>query len=165
LLGQWGIARPSLHAFSFLHKLGETRLETSDGPVLATKRADGSLAVLVWNLIPAKEAAAVANGNPMGATGGGGGKEGQDRTLRLQLNGLNGRKAVDISRVSMDVGSAIPEWKKMGSPQYPAKNQIAQLRAAAELPPPQRHELSAEELSTFSIALPPNGVALLEFPK
>ena len=56
-------------------------------------------------------------------------------------------------------------WKKMGSPQYPTKEQIAQLRTAAELSPPQRHELSAEELSTFSIALPPNGVALLEFPK
>ena len=164
LIDQWGIARPSLHTFSFLHKLGETRLETSDGPILATKRADGSLALLVWNLIPAKEANAVANGNPIGASGGAGGKEGQDRTMRLRLDGLNGRKAVNISRVSLDVGSAIPTWKKMGSPQYPTKEQIAQLRSAAELPPPQRHELSPEELSTFSIALPPNGVALLEFP-
>jgi xylan 1,4-beta-xylosidase len=165
LLDQWGIARPSLHTFSFLHKLGETRLETSDGPILATKRGDGSFAVLIWNLIPAKEATAVANGNPMGATGGGIGEEGQDHTVRLRLNGLNGRKAVDISQVSLDVGSAIPEWQKMGSPKYPTKDQIAQLRTAAELSSPQRHELSAEELSTFSVALPPNGVALLEFPK
>ena len=87
LIDQWGIARPSLHTFSFLHKLGETRLETSDGPILATKRADGSLALLVWNLIPAKEANAVANGNPIGATGGAGGKEGQDRTMRLDSMG------------------------------------------------------------------------------
>jgi xylan 1,4-beta-xylosidase len=165
LIDQWGIARPSLHAFLFLHKLGETRLETSDGPILATQRADGSFVVLVWNLIRATGVNGVANGNLIGATDGSGGKEGQDRTFRLQLNGLNGRKAVDISQVSMDVGSAIPAWKKMGSPQYPTKGQITQLRAAAELTPPQRHTLTAQELSTFSIALPPNGVALLEFPK
>ena len=42
MLDQWGIARPSLHTFSLLHKLGENRLRTSDGPVLATRRADGS---------------------------------------------------------------------------------------------------------------------------
>ena len=65
MVDQYGIARPSLHALAFLHKLGEKRLQSSDGPVLATERADGSSAVLAWNLIPAAEAAAVANGNPM----------------------------------------------------------------------------------------------------
>jgi len=62
MLDQWGIARPSLHAFALLHKLGEKQLQAGEGPVLATERADGSLAMLVWNLIPEKNASFLANG-------------------------------------------------------------------------------------------------------
>jgi len=50
LIGQRGVARPSLHAFTLLHRLGDKQLSSTDGPVLATRRADGSRAVLVWNL-------------------------------------------------------------------------------------------------------------------
>ena len=91
LTDQWGIARPSLHAFAFLHKLGETRLQCSDGPVLATRRADGSVAILLWNLIPSKDAGSVANGNPAAASGGALKSTGQEKTFQLRLNGLDGR--------------------------------------------------------------------------
>ena len=165
MLDQWGIARPSLHAFAFLHKLGETQLQTGDGPVLATRGADGSVSVLVWNLIPAKESNAFANGNPEAAAAGASRSEGAELTLTLRLNGLQGRKQVQVSRVGGDLGSAVPAWKAIGSPKYPTPDQIKQLRAAAELPKPEILALSASEASRFNLTLPPNGMALLEFAK
>ncbi|HUV68791.1 MAG TPA: hypothetical protein VMW15_03960 [Terracidiphilus sp.] len=165
MLDQWGIARPSLHAFALLHKLGETQLHSADGPVLATQKSDGSLSVLVWNLIPAAEANAVANGNPTAAGGGQAHTAGASRTLSLRLNGLAGRRHASVSRVGADIGTAVPAWKAMGSPRYPSPDQIKQLVAAAELPAPQIQPIQPGEPSRFTITLPPNGVALLEFEK
>ena len=164
LLDQWGIARPSLHAFTFLHRLGDERLETGSGPVLATKRPDGSLAILVWNLLPAAESGSVANGNPMAANAGTNSAQGKEKTLTLRLHGLSGRKQAQISRIGGDVGSAIPAWKAMASPPYPSRDQLAQLRKAAELPVAETHVLKGNE-PDISITLPPNGVAMLELEK
>lgn len=165
LLDQWGIARPSLHAFVFLHKLGETQLQTGNGPVLATRRADGSLSVLVWNLIPAKDPNALANGNPVAAAAGAAHAGGAEMTLNLRMSGLGGRKQMKVSRVGGEIGTAIPAWKAMGSPKYPTPDEIKHLRAAAELPAPETHEVAAGEPSRFTINLPANSVALLEFGK
>jgi len=165
LLDQWGIARPSLHSFSFLHKLGDKQLTAANGPVLATQRDDGSLAILAWNLIPAKESSSLANGNPEAASAGGHGTDGKDLTLNLRLSGLVGRKRVQVSRVDDKKGSAIPAWKAMGSPLYPSQDQLKQLRAAAELPKPELQKLVVSEPTELLITLPPNGLILLEFSK
>ncbi len=158
MLDQWGIARPSFHSFVFLHNLGDTLIQTGPDPVLATRRSDGSLAILLWNLIPATEGG-VANGNPMAATGGAGEIKGATKQFTLRFSGLNGLKQLSASQTNMQTGSAVPKWREMGSPQYPSAAQLADLRSAAELPQPAKHTLSGD---TFSIELPPNGLALLE---
>jgi xylan 1,4-beta-xylosidase len=163
MLDQWGIARPSLHAFALMHKLGATQLYAGDGPVLATRGADGSLSVLVWNLIPAKDANSMANGNPAAAAAGSGHSDGAEVTLNLSLSGLGGRKHAQVSRIGAGVGSAQQAWQAMGSPQYPSADQIKQLQASAELPRPETLLLAPGEPSRLSLTLPPNGVALLEF--
>jgi xylan 1,4-beta-xylosidase len=161
---QWGIARPSLHAFSMLHKLGDTLVQSDSGPILATRRTDGSAAIMIWNLIPAT-AGSVANGNPFDATGGSNDAKGQTKLFRLKLNGVEGR-SITISQVNGHVGSAIPKWQEMGSPRYPTPDQIAQLRAAAELPKPEVHPLvSGRPTTEILVELPPNGLALLEINK
>jgi hypothetical protein len=131
---------------------------------MATRRNDGSAAVLLWNLIPASEGGDVANGNPIGATGGSNKQKGQGKSYRLKLSGLEGHAQVAISQVNGQVGTAIPKWQEIGSPKYPSAGEIAQLRAAAELPKPEMRSLAAGA-AEFSIELPPNGVALLEFTK
>jgi len=163
MLDQWGIARPSLHAFALMHKLGATQLHTGDGPALATRGADGSMSVLVWNLIPAKDSSSMANGNPAAAGAGTGHSDGAELTVNLRLSGLAGPKQVQVSRIGAGVGSAQPAWKAMGSPQYPTPDQIKQLRSAAELPKPEILPLAPGEPARLSLTLPPNGVALLEF--
>jgi len=159
---QWGIPRPSLHAFTFFHKLGDTRLQCDEGPVLATRHADGSAAILLWNLIPASSASDVANGNPIAATAGGSGQQGSSRTYRLRFKGLKNTQSVAIRHVNDHVGSAIPKWKQMGSPKYPSKQEIEQLRSAAELPRPQDRSMSPQDASGLVITVPPNGLALIE---
>lgn len=161
MLDQCGIARPSFHAFVLLHKLGESQLQSDAGPILATRRADGSVAILLWNLIPASEGG-IANGNPMAATGGSNEAKGAAKQFRLKLSGLHASAAVAVSEVNMQAGSAVPKWREMGSPKYPSAGQIAELRSAAELPKAESHTLQGDE---FSIELPPNGIALLEIAR
>ena len=164
LIDQWGIARPSMHAFAMLHKLGDTLVQSDPGPIMATRRSDGGAAILIWNLIPATQGS-VANGNPLAATGGSSESNGQAKHFRLKLQGVQGR-SVTISHVNGQVGTAIPKWQQMGSPRYPTPDQIAQLRAAAELPKPEARPLAGGQASTaISVEVPPNGIALLEITK
>ena len=163
LLDQWGIARPSLHAFSLLHKMGKERIPAGDGPVLATRRTDGSTAILVWNLIPTKNAGLFANGDPFAAGGGTQGAVGTTLDLQLSLIGYKGARSVKITQVNGETGCAQPAWKAMGSPKYPSHEQVEKLRRSAELPAPEVRPLPVGNSLPLSITLPPNGIALLEF--
>ena len=126
---------------------------------------DGSAAILAWNLIPAAEAAAVANGNPMAAGGGANHAIGASRALNLRLNGLRGRKQILVHEVNAEAGTAQPTWKAMGSPKYPSQDQIKQLGASAELGKPKVQTLGQGDPIVFTIELPPNGIVLLELEK
>ena len=44
LIGPRGVPRQSFYTFALLHRLGESKLDASEGPVMATRRSDGSLA-------------------------------------------------------------------------------------------------------------------------
>jgi xylan 1,4-beta-xylosidase len=164
MMDQWGIARQSLHAFAFMHRLGDRQLRTSDGPVLATARADGSLAILAWNLVAEKEPVGPTTGNPnqsnVSPQSAGGGI-----TLRLRLSGLAGIRQARISQLSSESGCVLPAWKAMGCPRSPSREQLSELRTAAELPAPSDLRLPEGEHPEVAIDLPPNGVALLEFEK
>jgi xylan 1,4-beta-xylosidase len=162
LLDQYGIPRTSFHAMSLLRKLGEKRLQTGDSPVLATQRPDGSIAMLAWNLIPEAAPGAFANGNPEASAAGASLAKGAPLVLNLQLNGLDGRKQIRVSEVNDAVGSAIPAWEAMGKPASPTREQIADLHRAAKLPAATVSALKGSASETFSITLPPNGIALLE---
>ena len=162
LLDQYGIPRTSFHAMALMRKLGEKRLQAGDGSVLATQRADGSIAVLVWNLIPEETSGAFANGNPAMSAAGAAAAKGAPLTINLQFNALNGRNQIRVSEVNDHAGSAIPAWEAMGKPASPSRDQIAELHRAAALPGARTSPLKDPQRGSFSITLPPNGIALLE---
>jgi xylan 1,4-beta-xylosidase len=166
MIGQRGVARPSLHAMTLAHRLGDKRLPASDGPVLATQRADGSRAILGWNLPP---------GQPRRGPGGGGfGRradpvaqaksemEGDPLSLTLRFAGLGENSRARVTWIDMMRGSALPAWEAMGSSEYPAAGEVQKLRDAAALPSAEERPLRNGELT---LELPPSGLALVEVKK
>lgn len=143
------IPKPSLHAFTLLHRLGNERLQAGDGPVMATVRPDGSVAIIVWNLVPRDEHGTPAAGAPL--------------DLALVVRGLQHRKNLAVTRVDDDHGAVLPAYQKMGSPRYPTEKQIETLRQAAALPKPETSVIAGGEYTNVPITLPSDGIALLEF--
>lgn len=161
MLDQRGIARPSLHAFAMLHKLGAERLP-ANGPVLATRRANGAAAILVWNLIPEMDAGSMASGDPTKGQGGWFSDRGPELQVSLKLRGWRGSRTARISQVNSRSGSAYGAWIGMGSPASPTPDQLGLLRRAGELPEPSTTRLRAGHEVALELSLPPNGLALVE---
>ncbi len=142
------IPKPSFHAFTLLHRLGTERLSAGRGPLIATRRADESIAVLLWNFTPRDE-----EGNPVAG-----------RTVKITLNlrGLGNRRNATIIRVDDEHGSALPAYRGMGSPRYPTLDQIDALRRAAQLPAAEALSVSPGDPAAVSAELPPYSIALIE---
>ena len=158
LLGMRGVPRPSFHTFALLHKLGDIQLETEDGPVLATRRSDGSLAILVWNLIPRPPGMRSASGDPLLQTAGQDGQNGEELHLSLQIEGTHRRAR--ITRVDENSGNLSRAYQEMGSPAYPTVKQIDELKVKCQLAPAEA--VSLNEQRQLSLTIPPNGIALVE---
>ena len=141
MIGQWGIPRPALHAFALMHKLGETQLRTSEGPVLATRRADGSVAVLVWNLIPEENVRFFANGNPAAANAGAEHSVGSELALRLKIAGASGQTGE---------GQAGEQRNRYGDPGMEGNGQSRVSKAR-----PDQATACCGRVATTGIAAPP----------
>ncbi len=142
------IPKPSYHALTLMHRLGNEQYKADPGPVLATRRADNSVAMMVWNLSARDNKGLPVPGEPL--------------ALRLVLNGLGRRNKLSVTRVDDEHGCALSAYSKMGSPQYPTVDQIHELRQAAQLPGPQTSLIAGGNLTEIPVELPPNGIALLE---
>lgn len=145
LIAEDHIPKPAFYAFALLHRLGDVRLPAASESVLATRRADGSLAVAVWNYAPAYGA-------------------GAPRSITLEFSRLAAGSRALISVVDPRHGSALSAWRAMGSPATPTRQQIAALRRAAALPPPAIRALDpARPLLTLTLA--PKALALVEIER
>ena len=118
LIAVGGIPKASFNDFKLLHKLGTQRLAESSHSALVTRRADGMLAIAVWNYAPP---------GPAGAA----------KTYALDFRNVPGAKRAYIWLVDRHHGSPLAAWKAMGSPKYPSFRQRRILLAAARLPPPR----------------------------
>ncbi|MGO8772643.1 MAG: GH39 family glycosyl hydrolase [Terracidiphilus sp.] len=140
LMAEDGIPKPAFNAFELLHMLGTERLPATADDVLVTRRKDGTLVIAAWNLVEP-------------------GAEGAEKTVSLDLRGVTNNARATIRRVDASHGDTLDGWKKMGSPKYPTQTQIAELRKAAEMGPPEVKSLHGSRLE---ISLPPMGLALIE---
>ncbi len=135
-----GIKKPSYSAFALLHKLGEKRIAHDASDALVTRREDGTLAVVAWNLV-----------DP--------GKKGNARTVEFSIHGVRPDAVVRVSRADFDHGNTLAAYKKMGSPRYPSQAQVRELNRVAEEESPQDYRLSHGALR---LDVPVNGLLLLE---
>jgi xylan 1,4-beta-xylosidase len=137
LIAAGGIPKPAFNTFKLLHELGDQRIELNSDSALLTRKKDGSLVLALWNYAPPE-------------------KEGSSKRITVKFKGVRARKAL-ISTVDPRHGDVHPAYEKMGSPRYPTQAQIRELRKAAELGPPETHDLQGGELT---VSLPSYGVAL-----
>jgi xylan 1,4-beta-xylosidase len=139
LMAEDDIPKPSLTAFSILHKLGTTRLENASTDALVTKRPDGSLVIALWNLVEP-------------------GVAGSPKEFQLSLKGLGSPALAQIMRADADHGDTLDAWKEMGSPADPTKEQIMQLRKVGSPVAPESLPIEGGKLR---VSVPSQGLAVI----
>jgi len=112
LIAEGGVPKAAFNAFAMLHRLGDRRLDPDLANALVTKRADGTLAIAVWNYAEP-------------------GQSGADRKVHLTVRGVSGTSAYHVEILDRDHGSALSAWQRMGSPVDPTQEQYRELQRAA----------------------------------
>ena len=143
LMAAGNIPKAAYNDFLLLHELGTQRISVNSDSALATRRADGSLAIAVWNYAPP-------------------GNGGAPKRITLLLKELGSGGITRIQIVDPHHGSALAAWEAMGKPDFPSREQQENLRKAAELDPPDIRPLPAADPSTLELTLEPQGLALIE---
>jgi xylan 1,4-beta-xylosidase len=137
LIAAGSIPKAAFNAFAMLHRLGDRRLSPEMKDALVTKRADGTLVIAVWNYA-----------DP--------GTGGEPKTVELQIS--RGRMA-EITVLDDQHGSALAEWRRMGTPAFPSREQQETLKSAGRLPSPQ---ISPIDAGSLRLTLAPRGLAIIE---
>jgi xylan 1,4-beta-xylosidase len=141
LIAAGGIPKAAFNAFQLLHMLGEQRIPVASEDALATRDADGSLAIAVWNYAAPEEA-------------------GSPREVRLAISGLSGKVRAQIRMVDGEHGSALEAWVAMGRPAFPSRGQQEELRSAGALPDAAVQDLGGT--GTLTLTLQPHALALVQ---
>ena len=143
LRAEFGINKPSYYGFALLHQLGDRRIANPSSDIIITKAANGSLKIALWNLVdPDPESL----------------RNGKSRSVTLSLQGTSANASVSIQRVDHGHGDVLPEYAKIGKPDYPTPTQVEQLNRATTLPPPEETHLQDHRMV---IELEPNALALI----
>jgi xylan 1,4-beta-xylosidase len=140
LMAEDGLPKPAFNAFKLLHQLGTQRLANDSMSALVTRRSDHTLVVVVWNLFLPRDL-------------------GEPKNVTIVLKGRAVGNQALVYRLDSAHGSLLAAYDSMGRPAYPTPRQIAELRQAAALAPPEAETLSRGELT---LRLPPQGLALIE---
>jgi xylan 1,4-beta-xylosidase len=140
VIAEDGIPKPAFNAFKLLHELGDQRIGLDSKDALVTRRSDGTCVIAVWNLLLPEE-------------------KGEPKNVTLELKGIAGNRHAMVSRVDATHGSPLEAYAAMGRPADPTSAQIAKLRQAAQLPPPEKVRFRNGALN---LVLPPQGLALVE---
>ena len=139
LIAEDDIPKPALTAFSILHQLGTTRIASTATDALVTKKADGSFAIAAWNLVEP-------------------GVQGVDKEFAFTLRGFSGATTATVLRADSKHGDTLGVWKAMGSPQYPSRVQIEELRKVGAMQAP---EAARVEDGRIRVVVPADGLAVI----
>ncbi|MBZ5516385.1 MAG: glycosyl hydrolase family 39 [Acidobacteriia bacterium] len=142
LIAVGDIPKATFNDFRLLHMLGNERLALDSPDAIATRRADGSLAVAVWNYAPP-------------------GEGGTAKKVELTFQNLTGTHRAYVWVVDGQHGSPLATWEAMGKPPFPTREQQSILRQAGQLPAPEVMPLGASR-TTLTLQLAPHGLALVE---
>jgi xylan 1,4-beta-xylosidase len=151
LLAADNIPKPSLNVFRALHKLGDKRLALTSESALATVTADGRVVVALWNYAPPTGTGA-AYTMPAGTAG-------PTRSFTVTFSNVAQNAAVEVWRVDDDHGNVLKAFDAMGRPPGDlTKDQVAKLKAAGAMAPPERMRLNHGRLE---LTVPAHGLAVV----
>ncbi|WP_213805170.1 glycosyl hydrolase family 39 [Granulicella sp. dw_53] len=150
LIAEDGIPKPAFNAFAMLHRLGTQRIKLDSDSALATRTADGALALALWNYAPPAGTGAAYTPSPTSL--------GASKSFSLKLTGAAPNAAVKIWRLDADHGNVIKAYDAMGRPAFPTRQQLTALRAAGQPSPPETATLRAGSLQ---LSIPPQGLVLI----
>ncbi|MDO1527702.1 glycosyl hydrolase [Fulvimonas sp. R45] len=150
LVAERGIPKPSFNAFTMLHRLGDTRLPAGDGPVLATRRGDGSLVLALWNYAPPVSSGTTYVPGP---------PKGEAKRFEVIIDHPGGIGEATVWRLDTRHGNVIPAFDAMGRPDYPSLEQIRTLREAARMAAPEH---VAVHDGRFNVEIPPQGLVVVQ---
>ncbi|HLI18113.1 MAG TPA: glycosyl hydrolase family 39 [Rhodanobacteraceae bacterium] len=149
LIAERRIDKPAFNAFAMLHRLGDVRLPLASDSALATRRADGTLVLALWNYAPpVGDSATYTPGPPKGAV----------KRFDVDVAHLSPEATATVWRLDSTDGNVIATFDRMGRPAFPTRAQIEQLRAAGKEPPPRT--LAVHD-GRFSLDLPPQGLVVV----
>jgi xylan 1,4-beta-xylosidase len=144
------IAKPAFNAFAMLHKLGDTQLPLKTESALATRRADGTVVLALWNYAaPLGDTDRYTPGAPAGPA----------KHFEVDVKHLKAGAQATVWRLDQDHGNAVAAFDKMGRPDWPSREQIKTLREAGQLAAPEQAKLAGDRLS---IDVPPQGLVVIE---
>ncbi len=144
------IEKPAFNAFAMLHRLGDKRLPVSSDSVLATRRGDGAVVLALWNYAPpVGDTAVYTKGKPKGAV----------KHYDVNVSHLGAATKATVYRLDENHGNAVAAFDRMGRPDFPSREQIAQLRAAGNMAAP---ETVAIQDGRLTLDIPPQGLVVVE---
>jgi xylan 1,4-beta-xylosidase len=150
LLAEHNIPKPAFNAFAMLHQLGDQRIALSSDSALATRRADGTLALAIWNYAPPDGTGASYTRPPA--------NRGPGQAFTLELSGVSSDAPATILRLDETHGNVISTYDSMGRPAFLSRDQIAKLREAGKAAQPEHARLRNGSLT---IQVPPQGLAVV----
>jgi xylan 1,4-beta-xylosidase len=144
------IPKASLNVFTILHKLGDRRIAVDSESALAT--TDGkALEIALWNYAPPTGDGATYTMPTAPA--------GPAKTFDVELKDVPRDAAVEVWRVDDDHGNVLKAFDAMGRPPGDlTQAQIAKLRAAGAMAPPEHRHLNDGKLQ---LLVPAHGLAVV----
>jgi xylan 1,4-beta-xylosidase len=141
LIATYNIPKAGFNALQLLHRLGDGRIPLdSESAILTKSSATQNLILALWNYCDPEI-------------------EGERKSFRIQLADPDVyKREATIQVVDETHGNAVRRWNLMGGPQFPTREQIAQLQTAAMLPTQEIISLENQ------INLEPHALALIEIP-
>jgi len=147
LIAAGAIPKAAFNDFALLHRLGAERLlpggdgnGSEVGWALATRRADRSLAIAVWNYAEPEDA-------------------GQPADYRVTVRNGSVYHQIRITTVDRGHGSALTSWERMNRPDFPSREQQQALRNSGGLPKPERSRFNGRHVD---LHLEPHALSLVE---
>ncbi|MBB5325499.1 xylan 1,4-beta-xylosidase [Anoxybacillus tepidamans] len=136
------IPKPTFHVFAFFNALGDELLYR-DREMIVTRRKDGSIALVLWNLVMRK-------GNGFA----------KEIEIEIPLSFAD----VFIKRQTIDEENGNPwvVWKQMGRPRFPSQRAIETLRQVAQPKVTTKRMKVEDGVVRLPVVLTKNEVTLIE---